>query len=306
MGRKRKHRGRPVDGIVLLDKPSGITSNEALQQVKRLFQAQKAGHTGSLDKGATGLLPLCLGEATKFSAFLLEADKHYEAVCQLGAETTTGDAAGEIVASQPIPALTEQQIQAVLAGFLGLTQQVPPMYSAVKQNGQPLYKLAYQGKEVERQAREIRIDEIVLQGFTVDTLSIAVKCSKGTYIRTLAQDIGRELGCGAHVKSLRRLASGPFTAEQMISLPELQALAEAGLEQLDARLLPVDAVLAGLPEVRLLEAVAYYLCQGQAVLVPHAPTAGLVRLYDEDEQCFLGIGEVLEDGRIAPKRLLNR
>ena len=299
MGAKRK--GRPVDGVVLLDKPAGITSNQALQQVKRLFQARKAGHTGSLDKGATGLLPLCLGEATKFSAVLLEADKHYEVVCRLGAETDTGDADGRVVATGAAPQLSAKRLESVLAGFRGVTEQVPPMFSALKKNGQPLYKLAYEGKEVEREARRIRIDEIVLRGFDAETVAISVKCSKGTYIRTLAQDIGRELGCGAHVQSLRRLGSGPFTAERAVTMAELEAYAAEGLARLDACLLPVDAMLGHLPAVHLLDTVAYYLCRGQAVMVPQAPTAGIVRLYSESR--FLGTGEVLEDGRIGPKRL---
>lgn len=304
MGRRRKTKGRPVNGILLLDKPAGITSNQALQHVKHLFQAQKAGHTGSLDKSATGLLPLCLGEATKFSAFLLEADKHYQAVCKLGAETATGDAEGEVTLQYDVPEFTRSEIESVLSMFIGEIQQVPPMYSALKQNGQPLYKLAYAGKEVKREARQIRIDEIVLEDFTADTISISVKCSKGTYIRTLAQDIGRKLGCGAYIKSLRRVASGPFLAEQMLSMSSLENLATQGTEELDKLLLPIDAVVAHMPSVNLLETVSYYLRQGQAVMVPHAPTDGMLRIYSENQR-FLGIGEVLEDGRVAPKRLVN-
>ena len=302
-GRRRGERGRPVDGVLLLDKAAGITSNEALQQVKRLFRARKAGHTGSLDKGATDLLPLCLGEATKFSAVLLEADKHYEVVCRLGVETDTGDAAGQVTATAAVPKLSAKRIKAVLDGFLGVTSQVPPMFSALKKDGQPLYKLAYEGKEVERAARRIRIDEIQLRDFDAETLAISVRCSKGTYIRTLAQDIGRELGCGGHVQTLRRLGSGPFTVERALAMEALERKAAEGLARLDACLLPVDAMLTHLPAVRLLDTVAYYLCRGQAVLVPQAPTEGLVRLYSGDR--FLGAGEVLEDGRIGPKRLLQ-
>ncbi len=297
-----------MHGLVLLDKPAGITSNQALQRVRQVFQAQKAGHTGSLDKGATGLLPLCLGEATKLSAFLLEADKRYAVVCQLGSETSTGDAAGEITRQQAVPPLTTARLESVLAGFVGEMMQIPPMFSALKQHGQPLYRLAYAGKEVKRKARRIRIDEIVLEGRSADTLSLEIACSKGTYIRTLAEDIGRALGCGAHVKSLHRTASGPFSAAQMIRLGALEATAQRGLGQLDKHLLPVDALVAHMPSVNVQDSVSYYLCQGQAVLVPQAPGSGsgrgMVRLYAEHQR-FLGIGEVLDDGRVAPRRLLH-
>jgi tRNA pseudouridine55 synthase len=304
MSRQRRQKGRDIHGILLLDKPAGITSNDALQRVKRLFDARKVGHTGSLDKTATGLLPLCFGDATKFSAYLLDADKHYQAICNLGAETTTGDAAGEIVQEWPIPNLNEQALEQVLATFRGEIQQVPPMFSALKHNGQRLYKLAYQGIEVERLARPVTIHRLQLLSLEDSRFEIDVLCSKGTYIRTLAEDIGKCLGCGAHVGSLRRLGAGPYSEESMIDIPGLEKLAVEGQQSLDSKLLSVDTALSGMPEILLEESVAFYLCQGQAVTVPNAPTEGLLRLYKSDKQ-FLGLGEVLDDGRIAPRRMLK-
>ncbi len=304
MGRKRA-RGRRIDGILLLDKPVGITSNAALQQVKRLYRARKAGHTGSLDPQASGLLPICLGEATKLSGFLLDADKRYEGTCRLGVRTTTADAEGEVVETRPVPPLSEARVREVLARFTGEIQQVPPMHSAVKVNGQPLYKLAHQGLEVERKPRTVTIYELELTRLAGDELDIRMRCSKGTYVRTLAEEIGEVLGCGAHLAALRRTAVGPFDVADAIPLAELERLAEAGgLEALDARLLPMEAALADWPAVTLTANSAYYLRQGQPVLVPQAPTSGWVRLFGED-QGFLGVGQVLDDGRIAPRRLVG-
>lgn len=304
MGRRRK-RGRDIAGIVLLDKPLGATSNEALQEVKRLYRAQKAGHTGSLDPLATGLLPICLGEATKISGFLLDADKRYRMACRLGVKTATGDAEGEVVETRAVPALDEARIDEVLAQFRGTIQQVPPMYSALKHQGQRLYRLARQGQEVEREARTVTVRELTLVDFADERLELDVKCSKGTYVRTLAEDIGDILGCGAHVTELRRLEVGAYRdPERMITLEELRHLAEDGLEALDAQLQPVDSALADWPEVRLTGDSAYYLRQGQPVLVPRAPTRGWVRLYGEDGTLF-GVGEILDDGRVAPRRLLQ-
>ncbi|MBM2829892.1 MAG: tRNA pseudouridine synthase [Gammaproteobacteria bacterium] len=304
MGRKRKTQGRHINGILLLDKPGGITSNGALQRVKNLFQARKAGHTGSLDMQASGLLPICLGEATKLSGYLLDSDKYYQAVCKLGIETSTGDAAGATISTKHVPELTKQKVEDVLAQFHGDISQVPPMHSALKHKGQRLYQLAYQGIEVERKPRVVTIYELALIDLSGDEIEIRIHCSKGTYIRTLAEDIGNKLGCGAHLKSLRRLGAGPFRAEQMISLDELERLAEAGSGALDQQLLAMDTVLVHLPEVELSESVAYYLRQGQAVVVPHAPTEGLVRMYDQ-HRTFIGVGTVLDDGRIAPQRLIR-
>lgn len=304
MGRRQRKKGRDIHGILLLDKPAGMTSNDALQRVKRLYDARKVGHTGSLDKTATGLLPLCFGDATKFSAYLLNADKHYQAICNLGSETTTGDAAGEVLNQRPILDLHEEYLESVLEEFRGEIQQVPPMYSALKHKGQRLYKLAYQGLEVERRARPVTIHQLQLIKLEDSCFEIDVVCSKGTYIRTLAEDIGKRLGCGAHVGSLRRLGAGPYSAENMIDMPTLDKLAAEGQQSLDSQLLNVDTALLSLPEVTLVESVAFYLCQGQAVMVPNAPTTGLLRIYDSGKQ-FLGLGEVLDDGRIAPRRLVN-
>jgi len=276
MGRRRQARGRHVHGILLMDKPDGITSNELLQGVKKLYGAAKVGHTGSLDKTATGLLPLCFGEATKFSSYLLDADKQYIASCQLGIETSTGDAAGEIVDEQDVPALSKAQLEQVLMHFRGEIQQVPPMYSALKHKGQRLYELAYQGIEVERAPRPVRIHKLELLQQGQEEISIAVHCSKGTYIRTLAQDIGRQLGCGAHVSRLRRTASGPFTEAGMVTIEQLEALALQGTEALDKCLLSIDSLLPDMPLVQLVASVAYYLRQGQPVIVPRAPTEGML------------------------------
>ena len=304
MAKRRSGRGRDVHGILLLNKPVGLTSNEALQAAKRLYNARKAGHTGSLDKTASGLLPLCFGEATKFSSYLLDADKRYRATCRLGVETATGDAAGEVVAERPVPALTEKDIEAVLAEFLGETLQVPPMFSALKHKGQRLYQLAYQGIEVERKPRPVRIYRLELVSFSDHNFDIDVYCSKGTYVRTLVADIGRKLGCGAHVGALHRTGSGPFGEEEWVSLEELQVLAGQGFNELDGKLLGIDTMIRELPEVVLADSVAYYLKQGQPVLVPRAPTQGILRIYNENHG-FLGVGEILDDGRVAPRRLVN-
>lgn len=299
-----RHKPRDVNGIVLLDKPIGITSNGALQTVKRLFQARKAGHTGSLDPLAGGLLPLCFGSATKVSAFLLESDKEYQVTVKLGEKTTTGDAEGEVVSRRDTGAVSDAAIASVLPRYTGSIQQIPPMHSAIKQNGQPLYKLAHQGIEVERQPREVTIYDLRLLRRDGDALDLAVSCSKGTYIRTLAEDIGETLGVGAHVSALRRTAAGPFQASQMVGLETLQAAAEQGLAALADFLLPMDAALEKWPDVCLSEDMAYFVRQGQPVFVPKAPTSGWVKLRTADRR-FLGVGRVLEDGRVAPKRLVS-
>jgi len=300
---RKPRRGRSVSGIVLLDKPVGYGSNQVLQKVKRLFEARKAGHTGSLDQLASGLLPICLGEATKFSGFLLNADKRYSAVFKLGTTTTTGDAQGDVVESKEVESITRKHLEDVISGFVGEIDQIPPMFSAIKHKGQRLYKLAHQGVEVERQPRRIRIYEMQVTDAGDDTVAVDVHCSKGTYIRTLAEDVGAALGCGAHLHALRRTASGPFDESQMVSLNRLEALAGEGFDALDAVLAPVEAALGNCPQVRLPDNAAYYLKKGQAVLVPKSPTEGWVRLYQFGDD-FLGVGEVLEDGRIAPRRLV--
>lgn len=305
MSRQRKKRGRNISGILVLDKPTGISSNGALQYVKRLFNANKAGHTGNLDVPASGLLPICLGEATKVSAYLLDSNKTYQARCKLGVTTSTGDAAGEVINKHEVPGLSESELQNALEKFVGEIQQTPPMYSALKHNGKRLYELAYKGVEVERKARNITIHSIKLLSFDHDEFEIIVSCSKGTYIRTLAEDIGQEIGCGAHILTLRRLLAGPFKESQMISPTELQNIAEQGFEQLDKLLLPIDTALMDFPEVRLAEDIAYYLCQGQTVTVSGLPESGRLRIYNNSDQ-FLGLGEVSDDGRLSPKRLINK
>jgi len=301
MARRRK--GRNISGIVLLDKPLGITSNRALQIVKRLYNAAKAGHTGSLDPLATGLLPLCLGEATKVSGFLLDADKVYLATLKLGVKTFSADAEGEIIETRPVENYSKKQINAAIEPFLGEIEQVPPMHSALKVDGQPLYKLAHQGIVVERKSRPVHIFDIQVLRHKGDEMDIEVHCSKGTYIRTLAEDIGEKLGCGAHLSALRRTESGPFHLEESITLEELEQQAkENGFDELDSHLMPAEEALDDWDSVDLSADAAFYICRGQAVQVPNAPTEGLVRLFSE-EKGFLGIGEIMDDGRVKPNRL---
>jgi tRNA pseudouridine55 synthase len=303
MGRRRV-RGRDVTGILLLDKPSGITSNDALQQVKRLYFAKKAGHTGSLDPLASGVLPICMGEATKVSAFLLDADKRYKVRCQLGVRTATADAEGEVLETRPVGSYSPEQLEAVFEEFRGSIEQVPPMYSALKHEGQRLYKLARQGVEVEREPRSVEIYALTLSGQGEDWIDIDVHCSKGTYVRTLVEDIGEKLGCGAHVCALRRSAVGPYGDEQLVTIETLKTLKESDMPAMDDLLLPIESALTQWPDVDLSTDAAFYLQQGQPVLVPHAPTSGWVRLYESNRR-FLGMGEILDDGRIAPRRLMK-
>ncbi|RDI42461.1 tRNA pseudouridine(55) synthase TruB [Aquicella lusitana] len=296
---------RQVHGILLLDKPIDITSNAALQKVKRLFSAKKAGHTGSLDPLATGMLPLCFGEATKFSQFLLESDKTYHVVVKLGVQTTTGDAEGEVVATAPVVDVTTDRIEQVMKTFLGEIEQVPPMYSAIKHQGKPLYELARRGIEVAREPRRIRIFSIKLEQLKQDECTFSVHCSKGTYIRTLAEDIGRALGCGGHVIALRRLTVMPYGNAQMYTLSTLEAIAETtGYEGLAACLLPVETAVQVYPAVKLSTSAAFYLRMGQPVRAPFTLDTPLVRLLTEDAR-FLGVGEVMSDGRVKPHRLLS-
>jgi len=302
---RKKPRGRMVNGILLLDKAIGITSNTALQKVKRLYQAAKAGHTGSLDPLASGLLPLCLGEATKLSSFLLDADKAYQGVCKLGVKTSTADAEGEVIATRPVPPLSEAELKTTLAKFVGDIEQIPPMHSAIKMQGQPLYKLAHQGIEVERQPRPVTIHSLTLTSFSGDEFAFELHCSKGTYVRTLVEDIGEVLGCGAHLGALRRTLVGPFELAHALTLDELEQIAEQeGMAGLDARLIPMDQALEKWPAVHLSDNSAYYVRQGQPVQVAKAPTSGWVRLFASNDH-FLGVGQILDDGRVAPKRLVN-
>ena len=303
MGRRGRARGRPVSGILLLDKPVGLSSNHALQRVKRLYDARKAGHTGSLDPLADGMLPICLGDATKISAYLLDADKHYRFRVRLGEVTATGDAEGEVLQTRPTDGVTVDRIEQVLPRFTGEIEQLPPMYSALKHQGKRLYELAREGVEVERTPRKVMIHSLTLGEVALPEFELRVHCSKGTYVRTLAEDIGEALGCGAHVSALRRTGVGPYTDFPMFTMEALERTAEQGLAALDALLLPVDTALAAWPEVRVSADSAFYLRQGQAVLVPKAPTEGWVRIYHGDE--LLALGEVQDDGRIAPRRLMT-
>ena len=337
-GARRDNSRRDVNGILLLDKPVGLTSNHALQRVKRLFGARKAGHTGSLDPLASGLLPICFGEATKLSAYLLDADKQYCFVCKLGERTATGDAEGEVVETREVePRHTDAEALArVVDRFRGEIDQLPPMYSALKHNGQRLYDLARQGIEVERQPRRITIYDLSVEADGPDRLSCRLRCSKGTYVRTLAEDIGEALGCGAHVVELRREGVAGYDIGQAVTLERLEELtgqdgpsgdtppapspygpASAQVPRtppvsgaaLDELLMPLDSALSDWPAVRLSDTLAYYLRTGSPVRVREAPACGRVRLYDSSGDGdggpgrFVGIGEMLPDGRVAPRRL---
>lgn len=288
-----------INGIFLLNKPIGVSSNHALQQVKRFFKAKKAGHTGSLDPLATGMLPICLGEATKFSHFLLDADKAYQTTAKLGIATSTGDAEGEVVQQQAIPLLTETLIKSVLQQFHGEIEQVPPMYSALKYAGQSLYKLARQGIAIERKFRRIKISSIGLLGFTADTISIEVHCSKGTYIRTLIEDIGKALATVAHVIALHRLWVAPFQNESMIRLTEL-----ADNNLIDKLLLPVDAALQSYPVIQLSILETSAIQQGKSLALKTLPPGNLFRLIDAEGH-FFGVGELNTEGCLKAKRLLK-
>ena len=298
----RRRRGRVIDGILLLDKPAGISSNSAMQRVRILFEARKAGHTGNLDVPATGLLPICLGEATKITPYLLDATKSYKARIRLGERTDTGDAAGRLIERLPVPALTAKKVEAVMEGFVGKISQVPPMYSALKHQGQRLYRLAARGETVERKPREVTIQRLQLLVCEGDILEIEVVCSKGTYIRTLAEDLAVALRTCGRLETLRRLQVGPFRLGDAYTLDALTSYREAGSEALDRLLIPMDRAIVHLPAVSLGEDSVFYLRRGQAVRVAGAGT-GPVRLYDAG-QSFLGVGEMLGDGRVAPRRLL--
>lgn len=292
-----------INGIFLLDKPVGYTSNQALQRIKYLFQAKKAGHTGSLDPIATGMLPICFGEATKFSQFLLDSDKIYRVTAKLGVKTTTGDIEGEVISTRSADHATAEQIEDIVATMHGDQQQIPPMFSAIKHKGQPLYELARKGIEIERKPRFIHIFALRLESFTKDEMTLYVHCSKGTYVRTLVEDIGEALNCGAHVVALRRLVVSPYAHDKMYTLDELEATKESqGLDALQNLLLPVQSAVAVYPEVTLSSASAFYLRTGQAVRTSLPHGAELVRLMSETGQ-FIGIGEALPDGRVKPHRM---
>jgi tRNA pseudouridine55 synthase len=308
---KRKS-GRDVHGILLLDKRLGVSSNRALQEVRHLFNANKAGHTGSLDPLATGLLPLCFGEATKVSALMLDDNKRYQVVIQLGVMTDTGDAEGVVIETKPVPDFSVDQIQTCLKSFTGEIEQIPPMYSALKYNGKKLYELAREGKTVERKTRQIMIFELkLLSGFQAlawepDRLTLEVYCSKGTYIRSLAEDIGRTLGCGGTVKALRRLEAGQFSIKDAKTIEQLTAMNEQDLFQC---LINVDKPLEALPAVCLSDEQAVLIKYGQSIIFPALPSSsfsaiqGTVRMYQA--AVFLGLGEMLMDGKLVPKKLFS-
>jgi len=299
---KRK-KGRSIDGIVILDKAIGISSNRALQEVKRIFDAQKAGHTGSLDPLATGVLPLCLGEATKVSQFLLDSDKKYRAKLKLGVRTDSGDSEGNVLERSDDFYISQLQIEEALSPFKGEIEQVPPMYSALKVNGVPLYKMARKGQTIEREARRITVYSIELTAFEGDELELEIACSKGTYIRTIADDLGQALGCGAHIIALRRTQAGVFTEADCVTTQKLiEEFESGGLSVIDKHLIPMDRAIADLPEVVLPSITASFIKNGQPVLVRHLPEEGLVRLYEEEQ--FIGIGCIDDDGKVAPRRLI--
>ncbi len=289
---------RPLSGVFLLNKPEGISSNGALQRVRWLYRAAKGGHTGALDPLATGLLPICLGDATKFSHYLLDADKTYHTVVRLGRTTTTGDREGETVTEHAIPPLDAERIEAVLATLRGPIMQVPPMYSALKKDGRPLYELARQGIEIERPARPVTIHRLSLLAFDDQTLTLEVTCSKGTYIRTLAEDIGAGLGCGGYVETLHRTQTGPFVLDESMTIDYLETLDDTTR---DALLLPTWAPVADMPRVQLDDGEDFYFCRGQAVMV--AQSAGEYLVFAHDK--LLGLGRVDDERQLHPKRVMS-
>ncbi len=300
---RRNKKGRDITGIIVVDKPSGHSSNHILQQVRRLFDAKKAGHTGSLDPLASGVLPICLGEATKLSGYLLEADKEYQVTCHLGITTDSGDADGEVIAEQAVPDFDETRLNTILQSFIGEQDQVPPMFSALKYQGQPLYKLARQGIEVERQSRRIRIYAISLLDFSKDSFTLSVRCSKGTYIRTLVEDISHQLGTGGHVTMLRRTGVAGYTLQDTVTLEQLSTRREQGdLPALDEQLEAAENALPEWPAICLDETASKTISYGQSILVEQDFECANVRLFDQNEK-FMGLGEMSPDGVIKPKRL---
>ncbi|UQA50308.1 MULTISPECIES: tRNA pseudouridine(55) synthase TruB [Vibrio] len=308
MARRRK--GRPINGVILLDKPTGISSNDALQKVKRIFFAEKAGHTGALDPLATGMLPICLGEATKFSQFLLDSDKRYRVIAKLGERTDTSDSDGEVVETRPVDVNLEK-LEACIDTFRGESDQVPSMFSALKYQGKPLYEYARKGIEVPRESRKIMVYEIVLHRFEGDEVEMEVHCSKGTYIRTIVDDLGEMLGCGAHVTMLRRTGVAKYPYEKMVTLEHLNELLEqahrdevAPKELLDPLLLPMDTAVEDLPEVNLNAELTNLVQHGMPVQVFGAPAGTPLRMTSGEEKLFIGVAELNDDGKVAPKRLV--
>lgn len=309
MSRPRR-RGRDVHGVLLLDKPQGMSSNDVLQKVKRIFNANRAGHTGALDPLATGMLPICLGEATKFSQYLLDSDKRYRVIARLGERTDTSDADGKRVQTRPVT-FTQADLDTALDSFRGDIMQVPSMFSALKHQGRKLYEYAREGITIERESRPITVYDLQFIRWQGSELELEIHCSKGTYIRTIIDDLGEKLGCGAHVIMLRRLQVARYPFERMVTLEQLQALqAEASASgddlalQLDPLLLPMDSPAADFPAVNLSADVAAYFKQGQPVHASQAPDQGLVRVTEGETRKFIGMAEVADDGRIAPRRLV--
>lgn len=296
-----RHKPAVVNGLLLLNKPAGMTSNQALQKVKRLLKAKKAGHTGSLDPAATGMLPLCFGEATKVCAYLLEADKTYRVTARLGEATDTADADGEIIETAPVPELDRDAWEAILKGFEGASEQIPPMYSALKKDGKRLYELARKGETVERDARPIRIDKIDLLEASGSRLVFRVECSKGTYVRTLVEDIAKVAGTVAHTAKLHRETVGAFRAEDMVDMAGAVKAAESDPENLRERLLPADIALAGWPACRVVTEDVERFSGGQQVACD-SDGVGLIKVYGPDER-FLGVGELTGSNSVAPKRI---
>ena len=301
MGHRNK-KGRNIIGMIIIDKPKNRSSNHVLQQVKRLFDAKKAGHTGALDPLATGVLPICLGEATKVSSYLLNADKSYHVTCSLGVVTDSGDSDGETIATADIPIFTESTILDLLPDFIGEQDQVPPMFSALKYKGQPLYKLARQGIEIERKPRRITIYDIELLAITADSFTLSVHCSKGTYIRTLIEEISHVLGCGGHVSMLRRVAAASYDEQQALSIEQLQTVAEQGLEALDRLLLPVESALPDWPAIIVSDEMIRALRLGQSIQSDSAFESAQIKLFSQDNN-FIGLGEMSSQGIISPKRV---
>ncbi|MBS5775536.1 MAG: tRNA pseudouridine(55) synthase TruB [Enterobacter cloacae] len=309
MSRPRR-RGRDVHGVLLLDKQQGASSNDVLQKVKRLYNANRAGHTGALDPLATGMLPICLGEATKFSQYLLDSDKRYRVIARLGQRTDTSDADGQVVEERPVT-FNAAELASALESFRGNTQQIPSMYSALKYQGKKLYEYARQGIEVPREARPITVYELLFIRHEGDELELEIHCSKGTYIRTIIDDLGEKLGCGAHVIYLRRLAVSRYPIERMVTLEQLQALVQQAEQQeipaaelLDPLLMPMDSPASDFPVVNIPSVVAAYFKNGQPVRASTTPAEGLVRVTEGEEGKFIGMGEIDDQGRVAPRRLV--
>ena len=308
MARKRK--GRPINGVLLLDKATGHSSNDMLQKVKRLFGAQKAGHTGALDPLATGMLPICLGEATKFSQYLLDSDKRYRVIAKLGERTDTSDSDGEVVETREIN-FSNELLMEKLESFRGKTMQVPSMFSALKHQGKPLYHYARQGITIEREAREINVFELLFIRHEGDELELEIHVSKGTYIRTIIDDLGEMLGCGAHITMLRRLEVANYPSDKMITLEALQALFDKANDEevapatyLDPLLLPMDSPVSNFPEANISEALSVNALHGNAVAMPNMEEGLLVRMTVGEERRFIGVGIIDNQQRVQPKRIV--